>query len=617
MPAPSRRPFAADAATPPGFDDADSLLTDAVTHGREVLHSLLTAAVARQLAEKVLPPVQPLFTPADRAALADLMTRVSMAGDLTGRVRVVKMAERMRAKHRRQFAAGVAELVPPALPPTSQAAVDFFAGLIPRLGLDPRVYGPLMERHAFTLAIATERTLVKKVQAAIADYLRTDWDAADAADKPSGAAVVQAVLDRVGVTPGNPQYCFLPGTRVEGAVLAASKAWYDGPAVQIETDDGRLLAVTVNHPVLTAAGWKRAGDVTEGDDLVCYGRAVEAFGASRFLGRAGQPAGALATCPRGAVRALASVQPPSQWRTVHDEQAPPCIEDVFEAIAGERSAFRHVQRPASTLDFYGDAAFFPGEVHAVWAYRELVSDRHTTPGQVVPQVGFVHGHVVAHVVATDPTGESSRLLRFACDRPLDASLAAGERLQDRGLLRRGNSGPEPLHAVTPVSQLDPVLYQATEKRLGGDVKLGRDLIHGLPGEVSLRRVVKVERISWTGHVYDLQTETGFIVAQGIVATNCEMVFRTNVMDALNTGVSRQLATPEMREDFPAWRYLGIDDGREGDDHRPKFGKLYPSSVPFTVVRGPRVFNCRCTAQPIHIVELEQLLAAGERVESAW
>jgi hypothetical protein len=95
----------------------------------------------------------------------------------------------------------------------------------------------------------------------------------------------------------------------------------------------------------------------------------------------------------------------------------------------------------------------------------------------------------------------------------------------------------------------------------------------------------------------------------------EMVFRTNVIDSFNSGQTRQMSTPEMQEDFPAWEYLGIDDGRAGDDHRPHFGKLYPSSVPFATVRGPRVFNCRCTARPVHVTELDELRAKGVRVES--
>jgi hypothetical protein len=62
-----------------------------------------------------------------------------------------------------------------------------------------------MERNAFTLAKATEETVLAKLWKALGDYLRTEWtDPAKSAGKPSGARVVQVVLDQCGVTAANP-----------------------------------------------------------------------------------------------------------------------------------------------------------------------------------------------------------------------------------------------------------------------------------------------------------------------------------------------------------------------------------------------------------------------------
>lgn len=97
----------------------------------------------------------------------------------------------------------------------------------------------------------------------------------------------------------------------------------------------------------------------------------------------------------------------------------------------------------------------------------------------------------------------------------------------------------------------------------------------------------------------------------------EMVYRTNVMDAYNSGVHAELATPDMQEMFPAWEYLGIQDGREGDDHRPKFGKYYPTSASFAEVRGDRPFNCRCSSRPVTKFEWKRLQDRGAKLESSW
>jgi SPP1 gp7 family putative phage head morphogenesis protein len=92
----------------------------------------------------------------------------------------------------------------------------------------------------------------------------------------------------------------------------------------------------------------------------------------------------------------------------------------------------------------------------------------------------------------------------------------------------------------------------------------------------------------------------------------EMVVRTNLLDAYNQGAEAELAEPEMKEAFPAWEYLGVLDDRTGDDHKPKIGKYYPASASFAEVRGPRVFNCRCSFAPV-----SRYLMSGVRVEERW
>jgi hypothetical protein len=312
---PRSRPFAADDPTPTSADGGDfalpgavgqsvtRLLGEALADGRATLESLLRSAVTRRLEAGLLQAgtSHPLFTAAERETLQDAFTLTTTAADLLGRLRVHRTAQAIRERGREAFAADpLRDLA--RLPRSATEALRYFLDLAPMLGLDPIREGPFYERHAFTLAAATEETLLGKVQKALGDFLPTNWNSPQSSDKPRGPEVVQAVLDQCGVTPRNPQYA-------------------------------------------------------------------------------------------------------------------------------------------------------------------------------------------------------------------------------------------------------------------------------------------------------------------------EMVFRTNVIDSFNSGLTRQMSTPEMQKDFPAWEYLGIDDGRAGDDHRVHFGKLYPSSVPFAAVRGPRVFNCRCTARPVHVLELDELRAKGVRVES--
>ena len=95
----------------------------------------------------------------------------------------------------------------------------------------------------------------------------------------------------------------------------------------------------------------------------------------------------------------------------------------------------------------------------------------------------------------------------------------------------------------------------------------------------------------------------------------EMVFRTNAMDAYQTGAYEEGRNPDISDVFPAWEYLGVNDERAGADHRPHFGKLFRPAKAFADVRGPRVFNCRCSMRWVDRYELGEREARGEKVTS--
>lgn len=109
-------------------------------------------------------------------------------------------------------------------------------------------------------------------------------------------------------------------------------------------------------------------------------------------------------------------------------------------------------------------------------------------------------------------------------------------------------------------------------------------------------------------------------AAGVSTNNpayAETLWRTNAMDAYNTGQMAELQTPEMQEFWPAWQYCGIRDGRQGKDHEPKFDRYYPVTAAFSDVRGPRVWNCRCSILPLYRTDWADLQAKGSRLESTW
>lgn len=602
----------------PGADGARAieLLRRAKDEGEAELLAVANQAIRRLASDPDWITTTTLFSDEELERLQNAFSATVAAADLLGRSRIIAIANRER-EGVQTFSDGeyngfevFADPIPPQPP---RSAVEYFRSLIPSLNIDPSRYGPGLMRQAFTLAYATDQTLLQRVKGVILNYLRGRRDriapiagmrANDVV--PTGTEAIQKLLDDAGVSPRSPQYCFLPGTRVEGMALAASKAWYEGPAVQIKTDDGRTLSVTVNHPILTPHGWKRAGDIRQGDDLLCYGNPIESFLTPGSILNGRENPRLTISNSRSSVGAATLVRAPYKRRAIHDQQAPPCIEDVFESIRSQSSSVSSVQLPVSSLDFYGDAAFFPRGVHRVWAYRELVGERHAHRSQIDNKRIFVQGDISP----PNPPRMGRGLLNFALDRSFHTKLATREFAKNLGLSFGCDIVPESLHAFTPASQIDPLIFKASSKSLGGDVQLARKLIEGLPGSVSSHRVVNIKRISWSGHVYDLQTTTGFIISEGIVTSNCEMVFRTNTLDAYNAGSWAEISHPDNGDVFPVWQYLGIRDGRQGEDHEPQFDRYYEVRFPFAKVRGPRVWNCRCAPRALTRRQWERAQANG-------
>lgn len=193
---------------------AEQLLAAAKAEGIRTL-SLLTARALNRLfleggADAVL-AAETLFSEQERAALAAELVKIRGTAELLGRSRV-----RLRARQAETFYEGrqfgeagcwfsaeptaFAEFAEPVVPMTPAAALEYFLNLVPDISVsDPRRFGDRLEREAFTLAEATDATMLDKVKQALARRLETG--------RVSGAAVeIDAILDDAGVTPKSPQY---------------------------------------------------------------------------------------------------------------------------------------------------------------------------------------------------------------------------------------------------------------------------------------------------------------------------------------------------------------------------------------------------------------------------
>lgn len=287
-------------------------------------------------------------------------------------------------------------------------------------------------------------------------------------------------------TPPNGWNCFAGDTLVSGSgLLWVSRARYAGQMVELETVGGHRLSVTVNHPIATCAGWRRAGEIKAGDRVLSDSRKVE------FVQRGGGPQMA--------------------GRTVYKEDAPTRLNEAFDALAAQG---RGTISPAA-VDFHGEAEFFVGQVDVVWADGELVDQFTAASGEEFqrkrplprPNLALVgvdgHGRCASF-------GEGSNAAKYGLLG--GPALPRSRRLIHAGPLYAFGFGRSANHSA--------VSREQTSNGPAGSADSFRDAVHGLAAHVGIDQIRSVRRFEFDGHVYDLQSRCGAIVAGGIVASNC-------------------------------------------------------------------------------------------------
>jgi SPP1 gp7 family putative phage head morphogenesis protein len=290
------------------------------------------------------------------------------------------------------------------------------------------------------------------------------------------------------------QQCFVAGTQVQThKVLAGVSRWYDGQVLDIRTESGAVLTVTPNHPILTSHGWVAAGLIHEGGDVI---------------------------------RCINSDQTLSSFYPDYDN-VPTAIENVVKSFGRSRGV---VSSPveASPEDFHGDGS--GSQVYIVRADGALRDALNASRKQPLAHQKLVGGN--ADLLGL--TGKSD--LAFVLEALLFATdgIVGGKDISP--VLFRCSSCGHELVGDGTAPDLDARSGQSVADHVATDAKGLRNGILGLSGQVAgddlplfqmlesgmvaTDLVVSVSRRDFSGHVYNLQTATGWYIANGIISHNC-------------------------------------------------------------------------------------------------
>lgn len=333
--------------------------------------------------------------------------------------------------------------------------------------------------------------------------------------------------------------CFVAGTEVCGPrVVGSTDRWYRGAVVEIEAG-GHGVSVTPNHPLLTRSGWIAAGELHEGDDLVCCGDRE---------------------------RMLAAIDP-------DHHQVPARIEEVAKALGGA-GGMSAAKMPVAAEDFHGDGK--GSEVYVVRADRLLRDRVDAALAQPDGEQFFVGADPAASrlpcqgpgdplgfrgfsAAAGEMGGFGQRLvlfgrppcgheavgaqwvadLDFGLDEPSSDGRARDPEQHREGVLGfAGEIAPSdfvvgqvvPPATVSDAGLVDPVLDDDPR-----NAKAGCDRGLALAGEVARHhlgvvegvavalffgKIGRISRREFAGHVFNLETAGGWYSANGIIAHNC-------------------------------------------------------------------------------------------------
>lgn len=329
--------------------------------------------------------------------------------------------------------------------------------------------------------------------------------------------------------------CVVPGTMVSGPETNAALARdFEGEVVTLTTASGRDLTVTPNHPVLTRRGWKPAGLLEEGDDLV-RGPRVDRGEVS------GPDEDHMPARVEDFVRALTMMLPsgglrvPGAAEQFHGDGSADSEVDVIDvrdllrhevhAALGEPEAELQLEMAAGALSRGGQVANGSGS-------SELgVAGLGGSPHGLVRNGDLGHPFIGRHPATarlaglTPGSDGQASFLHPAGDRPAGESGGLGERIDAFTLAVSTQdlsvSGNNSVRIVPVRRKFDPAVLYGSAEGVRVYAETGADLLERLAGSMEFDRLVDKRVSEYSGHVYNLSTVEGWYNANGITVSNCD------------------------------------------------------------------------------------------------
>lgn len=277
--------------------------------------------------------------------------------------------------------------------------------------------------------------------------------------------------------------CLIEGTVVLAPnLLAGYSREFHGEVVVLRTAANDDLTCTPNHPILTRNGWVPAGELGQGDEVVCCFRTDDM------------------------VRCIAP----------EDRQVPTSIENLFSSLL-ESHGMTSMIVPGTAKDFHGDGA--EGDVNIVFV-DSLLLDRND-PSNF--EKGTQSDLPVAHENIR-PDLKSIGPLHQLSVRTLNPAHSSMGPIGISAPLFRGELGGNKELLLAEIPELVSSPSEGTPETTTADSQFFREILGAFSQQVTLVKLIEVKRRRFSGHVYNLSTVQGWYLSNNIITHNCVRSF---------------------------------------------------------------------------------------------
>ena len=323
--------------------------------------------------------------------------------------------------------------------------------------------------------------------------------------------------------------CVMPDTVIASPDAdAITRSYYSGDVIKFTAANGRGLTVTPNHIVLTSRGWVRAKNIVKGDKVVYY---------------------------RGWDKLVIESNPTQN-------EGVPTIEKLFTSFF-KSGTVPSVTMPATAKDFKGDVikgsevnivfidSLLRSEMDSsiskllcdfslVWAFKNgkppleiNCSLAQLLFGAGLASDGIMCGFRIADILLSGTFAHHdlislrkashyrSRLIQSEYNNCCsDPEITSNSFNAFTGAVKHNNSASIKNFSSIGVSDNNPSLFKDAHNGLSAHAKGVGDFCNALSESITFDDVVSVERIKFSGHVYDISSQSTLYYSNGFLSSNC-------------------------------------------------------------------------------------------------